>query len=175
MAEKKPGLVMVYTGDGKGKTTAAVGQALRALGHGYRVMMIHFMKGRDYGEFLAAAGLPGLTIVKAGRDSFVKRHAPEQVDIDLAKEGFKKAEEAILSAAYDMVILDEVIVALDFGLLEEAELLALLDKKPAGVCVILTGRAASPALVKRADLVSEVLKIKHHYDQGVQECPGIEY
>ena len=175
MNEKKPGLVMVFTGDGKGKTTAAVGQALRALGHGFRVYMIHFMKGRDYGEFLAAASLPGLTIDRAGRDCFVKRDDPDPVDLELARKGFERAREAVTGGEYDLVVLDEINVALDYGLLEEAALLELLDRKPENVTLILTGRGASPELVKRADMVSEILAIKHHYNQGADCCPGIEY
>ncbi len=175
MVEENPGLIMVFTGDGKGKTTAAVGQAVRALGHGYRVYMIHFMKGRDYGEFLAVGQMPNITVVKAGRDCFVKRGDPDPVDVDLAREGFSTAEKAILSGEYDLVVLDEIIIAVDYGLLEEDELLALLKKKPADVTVILTGRSASTELVKMADMVSEVLAIKHHYEQNVECCRGIEY
>ena len=166
---------MVFTGDGKGKTTAAVGQAVRALGHGYSVYMIHFMKGRDYGEFLATAQMPNLTLVRAGRDSFVNRENPDPVDLDLAKDGFKKAEQAVLSGEYDLVVLDEINVAVDYGLIAEKDLIKLLKKKPAGVTVILTGRGASAEVVKMADLVSEILAIKHHYDDGAECCRGIEY
>ncbi|MFO7951776.1 MAG: cob(I)yrinic acid a,c-diamide adenosyltransferase [Bacillota bacterium] len=175
MAKECPGLIMVFTGDGKGKTTAAVGQAVRALGHGYSVCMIHFMKGRDYGEFLALDKMPGLMIVRSGRDDFVCRESPEQVDIKLAREGFGRAEKAIINHEYDFIVLDEINVAVDYGLLKEDDLLALLEKKPADVTVILTGRNASQQLVKRADMVSEVLAIKHHYEQGANCVAGIEY
>ncbi|MEW5783814.1 MAG: cob(I)yrinic acid a,c-diamide adenosyltransferase [Bacillota bacterium] len=175
MGDQKRGLVMVYTGDGKGKTTAAVGQALRALGHGYRIYMIHFMKGRDYGEFLVSAYLPNWTVVRTGRDEFVDRENPAQVDIELARDGFERAKKAIFSGDYDLVVLDEINVAVDYGLIPEAELLALLAEKPAPISLILTGRGASPELVKRADMVSEVLAIKHHYDSGVPDRKGIEY
>lgn len=174
MNKDKPGLVMVFTGDGKGKTTAAVGQAVRALGHGYRVFMIHFMKGRDYGEFLALEKMPGLTLVRAGRDCFVSRDNPDPVDLELARAGFDRAGEAIRSGEYDLVVLDEINVAVDFGLLEEEELISLLREKPPGVTVILTGRGASPELVKAADMVSEVLAIKHHYALGADYESGIE-
>jgi len=166
---------MVFTGDGKGKTTAAVGQALRALGHGYRVYMIHFMKGRDYGEFLATANMPNLTLVRAGRDDFVNRDHPDQIDIDLARDGFAKAKKAVLSGEYDLIVLDEINVAVDYGLISEADLFQLLEQKPQNVTVILTGRGASAELAKRADMVSEILAIKHHYSQGAEGCPGIEY
>lgn len=175
MANEKQGLIMVFTGDGKGKTTAAVGQALRALGHGFRVFMIHFMKGRDYGEFLAMAQMPNLTLVRAGRDSFVNRDKPDPVDLQLARDGFAQAEKAIISGDYDMVVLDEINVAVDYGMISEEELLELLKKKPAGLSVVLTGRSASPEVVKMADMVSEVLAIKHHYEQGADCCKGIEF
>lgn len=175
MAEKKPGLIMVFTGDGKGKTTAAVGQAIRALGHGFKVYMIHFMKGRDYGEFLATAKMPNLTVVRAGRDCFVNRDKPDPIDVELARDGFNKAEQAILGGDYDMVVLDEINVAVDYGLITVGELLELLKKKPAEVTVILTGRSASQELVKAADMVSEILAIKHHYEDGADCCKGIEY
>jgi len=179
MATKKasecPGLIMVFTGDGKGKTTAAVGQALRALGHGFRVYMIHFMKGRDYGEFLALEKMPNLTLVRAGRDCFVSREDPDPVDIDLARDGFARAGAAIRSGEYDLVVLDEINVAVDFGLIAEEDLIGLLREKPAGVTVVLTGRGASQELVKMADMVSEVLAIKHHYEQGADCERGIEY
>ncbi len=175
MAKEKPGLTMVFTGDGKGKTTAAVGQAVRALGHGFRVYMIHFMKGRDYGEFLALDKMPGLTLVRAGRDCFVSREDPDPVDLDLARDGFARAGEAIRGGEYDLVVLDEINVAVDFGLIAEEDLIGLLREKPAGVTVVLTGRGASQELVKMADMVSEVLAIKHHYEQGADCMPGIEY
>ena len=174
-SEIKRGLIMVYTGDGKGKTTAAVGQALRALGHGYRVFMIHFLKGKDYGEYLAASHLPHLTVVKAGRDLFVNRENPDPVDLELAREGFNQAKKAVCGGEYDLVILDEINVAVDYKLIPEKELLKLLDKKPAAVDLILTGRKATTAVIKRADLVSEILAIKHHYHHGVQSRRGIEY
>ncbi len=174
-AKVKPGLIMVFTGDGKGKTTAAVGQAVRALGHGFKVYMIHFMKGRDYGEFLALTRMPNLTLVKAGRDDFVDREKPDQVDVELARDGFRKAEQAILSGEYDLVVLDEINVAVDYGLLDEQELLELLKKRPTGVSVVLTGRNAGRELVMMADMVSEILAIKHHYEKGADCCPGIEY
>ncbi len=175
MSTKERGLVMVYTGSGKGKTTAAVGQALRAIGHGYRVYMIHFMKGRDYGEFLAASHLPNLTVVRAGRDVFVNRENPDPVDLELARDGFERAKKAVCSGEYDLVVLDEINVAVDYGLISEKDLLELLEQKPPQVDLVLTGRGASPELVKRADMVSEILAIKHHYDAGVDGRKGIEY
>ncbi len=175
MAKDLPGLIMVFTGDGKGKTTAAVGQAIRALGHGYKVFMIHFMKGRDYGEFLATDKMQNLTLVRAGRDDFVSRENPDPVDVELAKNGFEKAEKAVMSGDYNLVVLDEINVAVDYGLIEESRVLDLLKSKPQHVALVLTGRNASPELVKMADTVSEVLAIKHHYETGADCCKGIEY
>jgi cob(I)alamin adenosyltransferase len=173
---ERRGTVQVYTGDGKGKTTAALGLALRAVGHGLSVCVIQFMKGsRNYGELAAAAMLPGFTIVQCGRDEFVDRRNPAQVDIDMAREGLAKAAEALSAGKHDVVILDEINVALDFGLVALGDVLALIASRPARVELVLTGRAAHPEVVKAADLVSEVLKIKHHYDAGVQAREGIEF
>ncbi len=169
------GLIMVYTGEGKGKTTAAIGQALRAIGHGYRVYLLHFMKGRDYGEFWALEKMPGVTIIKAGRDEFVHRINPDPVDVKLAMEGWESAREAIFSDNYDMVVLDEINVALDFGLIPGDEVIEVLRDKPRHVDIILTGRNALPQIIKIADLVSEVKEIKHHYSSGVDARAGIEH
>ena len=170
------GIVMVLTGDGKGKTTSALGQALRALGHGQKVCMIQFMKGRKYGEVLAAEkSLPGFTIRLCGLDSFVMRDNPAQVDIDLAREGLNLAEKALSSGEYDMVILDEINVALDFKLIPLDDVVEMLKNKPQKVSVILTGRYAPQPIVEMADTVSEVREIKHHYSKGIKERAGIEF
>lgn len=172
----KRGLVMVITGNGKGKTTSAFGQALRAIGQGYRVCMIQFMKGRKYGEVLAAEKyLPTLTLYQFGLDSFVMRDNPAMVDVDLAMEGFEKAKEIVQSGDYDMVILDEINIAVDFNLIPEDEMLTLIKNKPGDMDLILTGRYASERLREAADLVSEVTEIKHHYRAGIKERAGIEY
>lgn len=172
----KRGLVMVITGNGKGKTTSAFGQALRAIGQGYRVCIIQFMKGRKYGEVIAAEKyLPDLTFYQFGLDSFVMRDNPAGVDVELARQGFAKAKEVIRSGEYDMVILDEINVAVDFGLIPEEELLDLVKSKPAEVDLLLTGRYAPEKLKEIADLVSEVTEIKHHYSAGIKDRAGIEY
>jgi len=173
LAKYNRGLIMVFTGDGKGKTTAALGQALRALGHGKKVLVIQFMK---YGEVLCAEQcLPNLTFKLCGLDSFVMRGSPAKVDMDLAQAGFRLAKEAIQSGQYDMVILDEINVAVDFGLIGIEEVLAMLKEKPEKVDVILTGRYAHPEIVALADTVSEVREVKHHYSQGIKERAGIEF
>ncbi len=176
LAKYNRGLIMVITGDGKGKTTAALGQALRALGHGKKVLIVQFMKGRKYGEVLCAEKcLPNLTFKLCGLDSFVMRGNPAKVDMDLAQAGFKLAKEAVQSGQYDMVILDEINVAVDFGLIGIEEVLSMLREKPEKVDVILTGRYAHPEIVALADTVSEVKEIKHHYSQGIKERAGIEF
>ena len=170
------GIVMVLTGDGKGKTTSALGQALRAVGHGFKVYMVQFMKGRKYGEVLAAEKyLPGLTVEQFGLDSFVMRDNPAPVDIELAQEGLERAQEIVASNTYDMVILDEINVALDFKLVSLASVLELIKNKPMGLTLLLTGRYAAPEIVEIADMVSEVKEIKHHYAAGIKDRAGIEY
>jgi cob(I)alamin adenosyltransferase len=170
------GLVIVLTGNGKGKTTSAIGQALRALGHGYKVCMIQFMKGRKYGEFLTAERyLPGFTIHLCGLDSFVMRDNPAPVDVELATEGLKIARQAVLSGDYDMVIMDEINVAIDFKLLPLEDVLDMVANKPPGLDLILTGRNAPSELITRADTVSEIREIKHHYSAGIKDRAGIEY
>ncbi|MFZ1037719.1 MAG: cob(I)yrinic acid a,c-diamide adenosyltransferase [Smithella sp.] len=176
VVKKDRGLVMVITGNGKGKTTAAFGQALRAIGQNYNVFVLQFMKGRKYGEFIAAEKyLPRLTIRMSGLDSFVMRDNPAAIDIELAKKGLDTARKAIMSGKYDMVILDEINVALDFKLINLKEVIDLIKNKPSALNLILTGRYAPDGIIKLADTVSEVKEIKHHYAAGVKDRAGIEY
>jgi cob(I)alamin adenosyltransferase len=170
------GLVIVITGNGKGKTTSAFGQALRAVGQGYKVFIMQFMKGRDYGEFVAAKRyLPRLTVRRSGLDSFVMRDKPAPVDIELARQGFELAKKAIASGKYNMVILDEINVAIDFNLIPLEEMIRLIKNKPSRLDLILTGRYAAKEIIKLADTVSEVKEIKHHYAAGIKDRAGIEY
>jgi cob(I)alamin adenosyltransferase len=170
------GLVIVITGNGKGKTTSAFGQALRAVGQGYKIFIMQFMKGRDYGEFVAAKKyLPRLTVRRSGLDSFVMRDKPAPVDIELARQGFELAKKAIASGKYNMVILDEINVAIDFNLIPLEEMIRLIKNKPPGLDLILTGRYAAKEIIKLADTVSEVKEIKHHYTAGIKDRAGIEY
>lgn len=172
----KRGLIMVITGNGKGKTTSAFGQALRAMGQGYRVCIIQFMKGRAYGEVLAARKfLPDLELYQYGLDSFVMRDNPAPVDVKLARQGLDKAREVITNGKFDMVILDEINVAADFKLLPEEEVLELVQRKPPELDLVLTGRYAPERLREMADMVSEVTEIKHHYAAGIKDRAGIEY
>lgn len=175
-AKAAKGLIIVITGNGKGKTTSAFGQALRAIGQGYKVFILQFMKGREYGEFIAAEKyLPNLTIRKSGLDSFVMRGKPAAIDIELAQKGLDTARKAIMSGKYDMVILDEINVALDFKLIKLKEVLELIKSKPPVLNLILTGRYAAKEIIKIADTVSEVQEIKHHYNAGIKDRAGIEY
>jgi cob(I)alamin adenosyltransferase len=170
------GLVFVFTGNGKGKTTAALGQALRAVGHGLKVLILQFMKGKKYGEVLAAEKyLPSVTIYQCGLDSFVMRGNPAPVDIDLAVQGLNIAKKALSSGEYNMVILDEINVALDFKLISLDDVVEMIKNKAPSVDLILTGRYAPPEIIELADTVSEINEIKHHYSAGVKERAGIEF
>jgi len=175
MMEK--GLIQVYTGNGKGKTTAALGLALRAAGHGLKTLMIQFMKGNiQYGELESAKMLsPFLTIQQMGRETFVSKTNPDPVDIEWAKRGLALAKEAMLSGTYDILILDEINVAVDFNLISLSEVLQLLGSKPASMELVLTGRYASPEIIEKADLVTEMVERKHHYQKGVKARKGIEF
>ncbi len=170
------GLVQIYTGDGKGKTTAALGLALRAAGHGLRTYIGQFMKGQDYGELRSAGMLsPYLTIEQYGRPTLIHVHEATPEDVRLAHEGLDRARAAMCSGSYDIVVLDEVCVALHFGLLTLAEVVVFLEQRPAGVELILTGRRAPVELIARADLVTEMREVKHPYARGVPARRGIEY
>lgn len=175
MSKLEKGQVQVYTGNGKGKTTAALGLALRANGRGLKVYMIQFMKGYQYGELESAKHLPNLTIVQFGRAEFVSKEKPAEIDIEYAKKGLIHAKDIIKSAKYDIIILDEINVALDYKLVSLEDVLELLRIKPAHVELVLTGRYAMPEIVKAADLVTEMLDIKHPYYKGNLSREGIDY
>lgn len=171
----KVGLVQVYTGNGKGKTTSALGLAMRAVGHGFKVIMIQFMKGRvNYGELESARRL-GIEIVQFGRPTFVNKENPDPIDVEEAHKALSFAKEVLKKGDYDMVILDEINVALDFNLIPLKDLLELIDSKPDSVELVLTGRYAHSKVIERADLVSEVIEVKHPYMKGVEARKGIEY
>jgi cob(I)alamin adenosyltransferase len=172
----KDGMVHVYTGDGKGKTTAALGLALRALGHGLTVYVIQFMKGDpDYGELRAGRRLDGLTIRQFGRTDFVDRDHPAEEDLSLARQGLEHAAAILAAGDHDLVILDEINVALDFGLVPLGAVLELIGNRPRNVELVLTGRSAPRAIIEAADLVTEMREVKHYYQQGRTARDGIEH
>ncbi len=170
------GLVQIFTGDGKGKTSAAIGAVVRALGHGLRVYIAFFMKGaHPSGEYHILSQLPNVTMDSFGTRGFVDPKNIKPEEKGEAKRALTAARKAMLSGGYDLVVLDEVNVAVAFKLVELDEVLKLIDDKPEGVELILTGRRADSKLVQAADLVTEMLKIKHPYDEGVVARKGIEY
>ncbi len=170
------GYVQVYTGPGKGKTTAALGLCLRAVGQGLRVYFIQFMKGNiEYGELTAAARLaPEFTLKQMGRESFVDKANPDPVDIDWAERGLSLAREIISKGEHDLVVLDEINVALDYGLVKLKDVLAIIDSRPRHVELVLTGRYAPAEIIDIADLVTEMREIEHYYRQGIKSRRGIE-
>ncbi|HOM17035.1 MAG TPA: cob(I)yrinic acid a,c-diamide adenosyltransferase [Thermoguttaceae bacterium] len=168
------GYVHVYTGDGKGKTTAALGLALRAAGAGWRVFIGQFAKGRDTSELRALARLSDLiTVCQFGRAGWI-RPTPTAEDIAAAREGLARCREAIASGQYRLVILDEANLGPMLRLFSLEDLLDLLDARPDGVELVLTGRYAHPAVLERADVVTEMRELKHYYRQGVLARTGIE-
>ena len=169
------GYVQVYTGDGKGKTTAAFGLAFRAMGQGLRTYIGQFVKGRKCSELKASQLVqPYVIIEQYGQGRFLVGQAiPEE--IQLAREGLERAKAAMFSGEYQIVILDEVITAYWLGLLSLKELLDLVELKPQGVELVLTGRGAPPELVARADLVTEMREVKHYYHSGILAREGIEF
>lgn len=169
------GTVQLYTGNGKGKTTASLGSALRAAGHGRRVLMIQFMKGRLYGELAAAKHIEGFTIEQYGRDEFVDSKDPDPVDLELAAKGWARALEAASDEKLDLLILDEINVAVSFGLIALEDVIRFIVKKPERLELILTGRYAPDELVELADTVTEMQEIKHHYQKGIKARKGVEY
>jgi cob(I)alamin adenosyltransferase len=168
------GYVQVYTGDGKGKTTAALGLALRASGYGMRTYIGQFMKGQRYGELDALRDHACITIEQYGDPHWIQREDVNSEHVARARRGLERVRAAMLSGAYDIVVLDEINVTIWFGLLGVEEVLALLDQRPERVEVILTGRRAPQGLIDRADLVTEMREVKHYYTQGVAARDGIE-
>jgi cob(I)alamin adenosyltransferase len=169
------GLLQIYTGEGKGKTTAALGLALRALGRGLKVFMLQFLKGEDTGE-LHAGRLFGdnFIIQQTGLKGFIHRGKIDPADVHRAKEAMKVAQDILSRGDYDLVILDEIIVALYFELISLPEVIHLLQARHPQVEVVLTGRYAPPELIEIADLVTEMKNIKHYYHAGVPARRGIE-
>jgi cob(I)alamin adenosyltransferase len=168
------GYVQVYTGDGKGKTTAAIGLAVRAAGAGLRVFIAQFVKSARYSEIEALERLADRIVCRQyGRGCWLEGE-PDHEDIRRAQEGLKEVREIVKSGEYQLVVLDEADIATWFGLLSVEDLLELIDLKPERVELVFTGRRADPRLIERADLVTEMLEIKHYYQRGVAARKGIE-
>jgi cob(I)alamin adenosyltransferase len=172
--KKRQGFTHIYTGNGKGKTTAAMGLALRAAGAGFKVCFIQFLKGKTYSEHKALEKLPGLTLLRFGRDCLIKRK-PVQEDVQEAHKGLAAMLQALVSGHYDMVVADEICVAQKLGLIQEAEVLDVIHARPSRVELILTGRHASAAVQRSADLITVMQEKKHYYQKGVKARQGIEY
>jgi cob(I)alamin adenosyltransferase len=178
MPDIRRGLIIVNTGPGKGKTTAAMGTALRAVGQGMRVLMLQFLKGSwHYGELDAVQAFGDKFIMKQMGRGFVKVGAekPDPEDVHMVEQAWAEAELAIQSNQWDLVILDEISYAISYGMLDPARVVESLRRKPDMVHVILTGRNAHPTIVELADTVTEMRQVKHAYEKGVQAQKGIEY
>lgn len=170
------GLVQVFTGNGKGKTTAALGTILRAAGHKLRIFIVFFLKGDyTYGEYDSLNKLPNVTLVSFGLQRLINRDNVNPEDIKQAKLALEAAREASLNGKYDLVVLDEVNVAIEFGLIELDDVIELVKRKPKKVELILTGRYADDQLIEMADLVTEMVNIKHPFEKGITARKGIEY
>jgi cob(I)alamin adenosyltransferase len=177
LLEKRKGLVLVYTGCGKGKTTAALGLALRAIGHGFRVFMVQFKKGNpSYGEIQAISMyLPNFKVLQSGKNKMSPDGALVDDEVSLVLDGFNKGKEALRSGEYDLVIFDEINVVMDHGQLNVQEVVDMLSERPEHVDVVLTGRNAPEEIINIADLVSEVKEVKHHFQAGVKARAGLEF
>jgi cob(I)alamin adenosyltransferase len=168
------GYVHVYTGDGKGKTTAAIGLAIRAAGAGMRVYIAQFVKGMHYSELDSLDRYTDrITLKQYGRDCFIEKE-PEKEDIAAARKGLEEVKRILASGDYQMVILDEANIATWYNLFSPEELIELVRSKPESVELVITGRNADPKVVALADLVTEMKEIKHYYNRGIQARPGIE-
>jgi cob(I)alamin adenosyltransferase len=194
--ESRTGYLQVYTGNGKGKTTAAIGLAIRALGAGMRVLFLQFMKSKVYSEHNILPDIsPDLTLETLGKPYFIIEEGsvpagelakwrdevvvfppgkPPAEYVEMIAGGLVRAREALAGGEYDLVVLDEIVVALYFGLVTWQQLLEVIDSKPDGVELVLTGRGATPELIARADLVTEMQETKHYYTRGVDARKGIE-
>ena len=178
MPDIRKGLIIVNTGPGKGKTTAAMGTALRAVGQGMKVLMLQFLKGSwHYGELDAVQAFGDRFVMKQMGRGFVKvgGAATDPEDIRMVEQAWAEAEQAILSGEWDLVVLDEINYAISYGMLDPNKVAAALKKRPEMVHVILTGRNAHPTIVDLADTVTEMRQVKHAYEKGVEAQRGIEY
>ena len=175
----EPGLVIVYTGKGKGKTTAALGMALRAIGHNYKICMIQFIKGSwHYGEMSSSKRLEPefeLTAVGKGFVGILDDKTPKEIHQKIAKEAIEIAKEKILSEKYNIIILDEINYAVNLGLVELNDVLDLIKNKPQGITLVLTGNHVKQEIIDAADLVTEMKEIKHPFQRGIRAKKGIDF
>ncbi len=168
------GYIQVYTGDGKGKTTAALGLSLRAAGAGLKVYIAQFMKKGEYSEIRALQRLSDrIAVEQFGTGRFI-RGRPEEEDLEAAGKGLAAVHEAIKSGAYDVVILEEANVAYETGMISQEDLLEVIEAKPEGVELLFTGRGGAPAVLERADLVTEMKSVRHYFEKGIGARTGIE-
>ena len=174
MKRRRGGLVHVYTGNGKGKTTAALGLVLRASGAGLKICVHQFIKGTDCGELKSLKRLSSVTVRRCGRRSFIKGK-PDGDDIICAKKGFERACLDIFSGDYDLIVLDEINMAMHFGLVKPEDLIEIIENKPDALELILTGRRCPSAIMKVADLITEMREVRHPYNKGLKARKGIEF
>ena len=167
-------MLQIYTGNGKGKTTAALGLGIRAAMAGKKVFMGQFIKGMEYSELKIVDYIENIEIQQFGRDCFIEKE-PEIEDIRIAKDGLKICEEIIVEGNYDLIILDELNVALFYKLFTVEEVIDVLNKGNENLEIIITGRYAPEKLIEMADLVTEMVEVKHYYNEGVEAREGIEF
>jgi cob(I)alamin adenosyltransferase len=176
MTPVRKGLVQVYTGNGKGKTTAAMGAIVRAAGHGLQVFLVSFMKGSYvFGEYKTLSRIPGVKIAQFGLRKFTNPSDIKSEEKEQARAALAAARKAMTSGEYDLVVMDEINVAVSYDLISEEEVLKLIEDKPLQVELILTGRYAADGVLETADLVTEMVKVKHPFDEGIKARKGIEY
>lgn len=174
--QKRTGLVQVFTGNGKGKTTAALGTILRAAGYDFKIFIVFFFKGDSaYGEYASLSRLPNVTVASYGLRRLVDVKNVKPEEIEQAELALKAARQVIKSGEYDLVVMDEVNVAIEYKLIKLESVIELIKEKPEPVELILTGRYADNKLIEMADLVTEMVKVKHPYDKGINARKGIEY
>ncbi|MHA1972411.1 MAG: cob(I)yrinic acid a,c-diamide adenosyltransferase [Candidatus Hodarchaeales archaeon] len=176
MNENNLGLVHVISGNGKGKTTSALGLALRAAGHGYNILIIQFMKkGWDYGELKSIELLPNIQILQYGTPEFVNKDNPKDIDLREARKGMDRAWQALQEDKWNIIILDEINVVIDFGLIDVKELVKYVKAKPKKIELVLTGRGAAINIIKLADYYTEICEHKHPYQKRILARKGVEF
>jgi cob(I)alamin adenosyltransferase len=170
------GYIHIYTGNGKGKTTAALGLALRGAGCGLKTCIVQFMKGQHYSELEGVKKLGGLVAIEQyGHPSFCRiTNPPDPEDVQRARSGLARLHEIMEAGSCDILVADEIVTAMKFGFLSEDDVLGLMKAKPQGMELVLTGRGATQALIDAADLVTDMCEVKHYYQKGINARPGIE-